>query len=78
MTHFLVEVNPDKADSDIPKDEDGNYVIGDMTLSPEQYKADYLGEDFRSGISGERYRWPNGIIPFRLDSSLSMPSYRAT
>lgn len=66
-----LEVNPDKADSDIPKDEDGNYVIGDMTLSPEQYKADYLGEDFRSGISGERYRWPNGIIPFRLDSSLS-------
>ncbi|WP_445670431.1 M12 family metallopeptidase [Peribacillus sp. FSL R5-0717] len=32
-------------------------------------------EDFSSikgiGITGDQYRWPNGIIPFQIDSSLS-------
>ncbi|TRY73693.1 hypothetical protein TCAL_15754 [Tigriopus californicus] len=68
--------NPAQQESDIPRDEDGNYIVGDMILSPEQYKADFLGEDLRSGIRGDKYRWPGGIIPYRMDGTLTSSERR--
>ena len=52
-------------------DKEGNYVIGDMTLTKSQIKK-YFGltnikKGFRSsGIVGEASRWPDGIMPFKI------------
>ena len=44
-------------------DERGPYVGGDMILN-----ADQLAHG-RSGINGNRYRWPKGQVPYILDNA---------
>jgi len=52
------------------KDDDGNYIIGDMVLTEQQYHQFY-GDESKviedSGLKSERYRWPNGEIPYTFD-----------
>ena len=47
---------------DIQPDEDGNYVLDDMILSPEEYHSEYGDPSLvqSSGLRGERSRWKNG------------------
>ena len=45
------------------RDEDGNYLFGDMILSEQQYE-EFYGDGSKviedAGIKSERYRWPSG------------------
>ena len=47
---------------DIQPDEDGNYVLDDMILSPEEYHSAYGDASLvqSSGLRSERSRWKNG------------------
>lgn len=47
---------PDKASNPIY----GKYFEGDMRFP--------VGFDPRNGIIGARYRWPNGIVPYKISS----------
>eukprot|EP00095_Tigriopus_kingsejongensis_P012114 maker-scaffold97_size377342-snap-gene-1.15 protein:Tk12114 transcript:maker-scaffold97_size377342-snap-gene-1.15-mRNA-1 annotation:"zinc metalloproteinase nas-8-like" len=62
------------ANEELEPDENGNYVIGDMVLTADQYSADFLGLEEFSGIRGDNYRWPNGVIPYQIDGSISRDS----
>ena len=69
-----ISTSPD--DDPLPeRDEDGNYVIGDMILNPEQFNYAYGkaddGEVVQSGINGERYRWPGGVVPYEFSRGIS-------
>ena len=48
-------------------------IIGDMELTKDQYERMYGGSkevesDYDSGISDIKYRWPNGIIPYKIST----------
>ena len=50
-----------KSVADIEPDEDGNYLVGDMFMQPEQFQEKFgKGGTPLSGIAGDRYRWDNG------------------
>ena len=53
------------------KDVDGNYIIGDMILSPAILYECNEGPSHSSGRRDLSYRWSNGIVHYRLDNSLS-------
>ena len=61
-----------------PKDEDGNFVVGDMILSPEQYAyqfgpANGDGDDgpLNAGRPNPRFRWEGGLVPYEFQRGLS-------
>ena len=59
-----------------PQDEDGNFVVGDMILSPEQYDFEYgTGGDgdgpIDSGIRGNQFRWNNRVVPYGFARGIS-------
>ena len=51
-------------------DENGDYVLGDMHMSADQYNEVYKNLRSRSGIfsaiAGDRYRWPKNELPYSL------------
>ena len=48
--------------------EEGNFVIDDMILTKEQAMSYFgISSNYNSGKQGERYRWPNGILPYSFD-----------
>ena len=53
------------------RDEEGNFVVGDMVLSPEQFDYEF-GDDpsVNSGIAGERFRWPGGVVPYQFERGI--------
>ena len=52
-------------------DERGNYYGGDMRLREDQEPYATNETYAKSGILNTAYRWPNGIIPYVLDTSFS-------
>ena len=50
----------------IEKDNDGNYIMGDMIFS-----QCIGGPTHSSGRKSKKYRWSNGIVPYVLDDSLT-------
>ena len=55
----------------IEKDNDGNYIIGDMIFSPALFNECNGGPTHSSGRKSKKYRWSNGIVPYVLDNSLT-------
>ena len=60
-----------------PQDNDGNFLVGDMILSPEQYNFEYGPSSdgdgpIDSGIRGNQFRWNSGIVPYEYERGISM------
>ena len=53
-------------------DENGMYIVDDLRLTEDQFKANFgTEEESRQALSSQDYRWTNGYVPFKFDSSVS-------
>jgi astacin len=56
---------------------EGDIVLGPADRIEEQFKAASEMQSYLPakgiGITGDRYRWPNGLIPYAIDPSLQYP-----
>ena len=43
-------------------DENGDYIIDDLRLTEEQFKANYGTEEERQAIPYDSYRWTGGVV----------------
>ena len=51
-------------------DENGNYRVDDMIMSPSQYSPiSNLGQE--SGQKNLKFRWPNGVVPYKIQNSFN-------
>lgn len=51
-------------------DENGNYKVDDMIMSPSQYSPiSNLGQE--SGQKDLKFRWPNGVVPYKIKNSFN-------
>ena len=56
----------------VMRDENGYYVVDDLRLTEDQFKANFgTEEESRQALSSQDYRWTNGYVPFKFDSSVS-------
>ena len=57
--------------------EKGKIVIDDMILTKEQAMS-YFGMSliYSSGLQNERFRWPNGILPYSFDPMYPFSPYQ--
>lgn len=58
---------------------EGDIVLGTVSQMDQTYKLISESEDVPATlaavvISGSRFRWPNGVIPFRIDPNLPNPN----
>ena len=52
------------------RNDEGFYRVDDMFLDEAQYKLNFGTEEERQGILDKSYRWPNGIVPYKFESSV--------
>ena len=52
-------------------DENGDYIIDDLRLTEEQFKANYGTEEERQAIPYDSYRWTGGVVPYKLENNVS-------
>merc|ERR1712061_202345 len=65
--------------STIHPDRNGVYTIDDMFIDENQYQETILGYEHtsgsssfpNSGITSDKYRWRNGLLPYKLDPEFS-------
>ena len=51
-------------------DENGNYKVDDMIMSPSQYSPiSNLGQE--SGQKDLKFRWPNGVVPYKIENQFN-------
>ena len=61
----------DEEEMDMPEHNyEGFYRVDDMFLDEAQYKLNFGTEEERQGIPDKSYRWPNGIVPYKFESSV--------
>ena len=51
--------------------QNGYYIVGDLRLSEDQYKA-FFGteEEMRQAHPEEHYRWTNGVVPYAFKKNV--------
>ena len=52
-------------------DENGDYIVDDLRLTPEQFRANYGTDEERQAIPYDSYRWTGGVVPYKLEKSVS-------
>jgi len=53
-------------------DENGIYVVDDLRLTEDQYKANFgTDEEMRQALPRSKYRWTGGVVPYEFDSTVS-------
>ena len=53
-------------------DENGIYVVDDLRLTEDQYKANFgTDEEMRQALPSSNYRWTGGVVPYEFDSTVS-------
>ena len=50
--------------------QNGYYVVGDLRLSEDQYKAFFGTEEMRQAHPEEHYRWTNGVVPYAFKKNV--------
>ena len=51
-------------------DENGNYKVDDMIMSPSQYSPISNGGQ-ESGQKDLKFRWTNGVVPYKIENSFN-------
>ena len=51
-------------------DENGNYKVGDMIMSPSQYSP-ISNRGQESGRKDLKFRWTNGVVPYKIEDSFN-------
>ncbi|XP_013414655.1 zinc metalloproteinase dpy-31 isoform X1 [Lingula anatina] len=69
----------ERADSStVPELADGSVIAEfDILLTPEQDEARHRTRFSRKAVRSRRYRWPQGIVPYEIDSTVDALSTRA-
>ena len=65
---FMINTTVAKANLNI--DENGNYRVDDMIMSPNQYSP-ISNHGQESGQKDLKYRWPNGVVPYKIENSFN-------
>ena len=65
---FMINTTVAKANLNI--DENGNYKVDDMIMSPSQYSPISNGGQ-ESGQKDLKFRWTNGVVPYKIDYSFN-------
>ena len=53
-------------------DENGIYIVDDLRLTEEQYKANFgTDEEMRQALPSSTMRWTGGVVPYEFDSTVS-------
>ena len=61
-----IPVFPDEIDAN------GDYIIDDLRLTPEQFRANYgTEEEMRQATPYTQYRWTGGVVPYKLEDNVS-------
>ena len=58
------------------RNDEGFYRVDDMFLDEAQYKINFGTEEERQVIPDKAYKWPKGIVPYMMTSSV--PADRKT